>query len=87
MFILKKGHQPGVYVPLRALFLVYINNDTTTLFRSLFRNYLIPSEKLIIFNIEVIVFMDTSQLSPRIWMSLSELVNIKSTSSNLFCTP
>ena len=22
MFILKKGHQPGVYVPLRALFLV-----------------------------------------------------------------
>ena len=26
MFILKKGHQPGVYVPLRALFLV--NNIT-----------------------------------------------------------
>ena len=25
MFILKKGHQPGVYVPLRALFLVYLN--------------------------------------------------------------
>ena len=24
MFILKKGHQPGVYVPLRALFLVNI---------------------------------------------------------------
>ena len=24
MFILKKGHQPGVYVPLRALFLVYL---------------------------------------------------------------
>ena len=24
MFILKKGHQPGVYVPLRALFLVKI---------------------------------------------------------------
>ena len=23
MFKLKKGHQPGVYVPLRALFLVY----------------------------------------------------------------
>ena len=23
MFILKTGHQPGVYVPLRALFLVY----------------------------------------------------------------
>ena len=22
MYILKKGHQPGVYVPLRALFLV-----------------------------------------------------------------
>ena len=25
MFILKKGHQPGVYVPLRALFLVSIS--------------------------------------------------------------
>ena len=25
MFILKKGHQPGVYVPLRALFLVNDN--------------------------------------------------------------
>ena len=24
MFILKKGHQPGVYVPLRALFLVVV---------------------------------------------------------------
>ena len=24
MFTLKKGHQPGVYVPLRALFLVFI---------------------------------------------------------------
>ena len=23
MFILKRGHQPGVYVPLRALFLVF----------------------------------------------------------------
>ena len=23
MYKLKKGHQPGVYVPLRALFLVY----------------------------------------------------------------
>ena len=27
MFILKKGHQPGVYVPLRALFLVNIALD------------------------------------------------------------
>ena len=26
MFILKKGHQPGVYVPLRALFLVTKRN-------------------------------------------------------------
>ena len=25
MFILKKGHQPGVYVPLRALFLVFFD--------------------------------------------------------------
>ena len=23
MFILEKGHQPGVYVPLRAIFLVF----------------------------------------------------------------
>ena len=27
MFILKKGHQPGVYVPLRALFLVIKSKD------------------------------------------------------------
>ena len=27
MFILKKGHQPGVYVPLRALFLVSLCNS------------------------------------------------------------
>ena len=27
MFILKKGHQLGVYVPLRALFLVAGNDD------------------------------------------------------------
>ena len=27
MFILKKGHQPGVYVPLRALFLVESDFD------------------------------------------------------------
>ena len=27
MFILKKGHQPGVYVPLRALFLVILWKD------------------------------------------------------------
>ena len=25
MFILKKGHQPGVYVPFRALFLVILS--------------------------------------------------------------
>ena len=28
MFILKKGHQPGVYVPLMALFLVTIMVNT-----------------------------------------------------------
>ena len=28
MFILKKGHQPGVYVPLRALFLVFYEKVT-----------------------------------------------------------
>ena len=30
MFILKKGHQPGVYVPLRALFLVFEVHILTT---------------------------------------------------------
>ena len=29
MFILKKGHQPGVYVPLRALFLVRSSSNIT----------------------------------------------------------
>ena len=28
MFILKTGHQPGVYVPLRALFLVFSFMDS-----------------------------------------------------------
>ena len=32
MFILKKGHKPGVYVPLRALFLVlYVGSPTDSL--------------------------------------------------------
>ena len=30
MFILKKGHQPGVYVPLRALFLVFLKNASNS---------------------------------------------------------
>ena len=34
MFILKKGHQPGVYVPLRALFLVFICNYVDAVRRS-----------------------------------------------------
>ena len=33
MFILKKGHQPGVYVPLRALFLVSLCNSEWLLYR------------------------------------------------------
>ena len=32
MFILKKGHQPGVYVPLRALFLVDHNWNGSFMF-------------------------------------------------------
>ena len=31
MFILKKGHRPGVYVPLRALFLVLNENSDISL--------------------------------------------------------
>ena len=38
MFILKKGHQPGVYVPLMALFLVFErffeNNNFISLYAS-----------------------------------------------------
>ena len=36
MFILKIGHQPGVYVPLRALFLV-INRSAITHCRDIFK--------------------------------------------------
>ena len=32
MFILKKGHQPGIYVPLRALFLVVFAYAKKTVF-------------------------------------------------------
>ena len=32
MFKLKKGHQPGVYVPLRALFLVLVRSHRTNRF-------------------------------------------------------
>ena len=34
MFILKKEHQPGVYVPLRALFLVYYESMCFSLLHS-----------------------------------------------------
>ena len=36
MFILKKGHQPGVYVPLRALFLVnpYLDNNLSEIIQT-----------------------------------------------------
>ena len=36
MFILKKGHQPGVYVPLRALFLVnpYLDNHLSEIIQT-----------------------------------------------------
>ena len=36
MFILKKGHQPGVYVPLRALFLVKKSNCQTFIYANIF---------------------------------------------------
>ena len=32
MFILKKGHQPGVYVPLRALVLVFLSSRILCLY-------------------------------------------------------
>ena len=31
--ILKKGHQPGVYVPLRALFLVVVKYSCSVLYK------------------------------------------------------
>ena len=36
MFILKKGHQPGVYVPLRALFLVPEETKSSNLKKTFF---------------------------------------------------
>ena len=36
MFILKKGHQPGVYVPLRALFLVVLHTVSQLFYICLF---------------------------------------------------
>ena len=36
MFIHKKGHQPGVYVPLRALFLVFNILRTNRLIKAKF---------------------------------------------------
>ena len=46
MFILKKGHQPGVYVPLRALFLVYHEVLLASMFTNLHNSehlkYFIP---------------------------------------------
>ena len=43
MFILKKGHQPGVYVPFRALFLVVIGHEiisTTDLSKTILNYWL-----------------------------------------------
>ena len=42
MFILKKGHQPGVYVPLRALFLV---NTAFETFQDLFSYTITPLDR------------------------------------------
>ena len=46
MFILKKGHQPGVYVPLRALFLVlessYVDTRQTTHQKTFIFDHLVP---------------------------------------------
>ena len=44
MFILKKGHQPGVYVPLRALFLVeaVLTSTHNLCFREKLRKICIP---------------------------------------------
>ena len=39
MFILKKGHQPGVYVPLRALFLVSSCSCADWLVSNMVRNF------------------------------------------------
>ena len=43
MFILKKGHQPGVYVPLRALFLVFFVHCPRSI---LSRFYILSFKKL-----------------------------------------
>ena len=41
MFILKKGHQPGVYVPLRALFLVYHPKLYTMVHLHIYKHFLV----------------------------------------------
>ena len=46
MFILKKGHQPGVYVPLRALFLVSWRNCLSVKFRISWRKRKLRGEML-----------------------------------------
>ena len=52
MFILKKGHQPGVYMPLRALFLV--NND---LICNEFELSIIPLDKQFMCNTTDVIFL------------------------------
>ena len=47
MFILKKGHQPGVYVPLRALFLV---GNTSCIFKKRLINLYIKFMKMSVFS-------------------------------------
>ena len=47
MFILKKGHQPGVYVPLRALFLVRLALTVFKLIKK--ENFVLPGCKRVSF--------------------------------------
>ena len=64
MFILKKGHQPGVYVPLRALFLVFLflllNIDCGYSLRRFLRvstiYVLSKNKKIIFFYLKIFIF-------------------------------
>ena len=58
MFILRKGHQPGIYVPLRALFLV--NN----LFPKIIVGQNALECELFYFHFRFLRFRDSEKLPP-----------------------
>ena len=54
MFILKKGHQPGVYVPLRALFLVFQCNIEYVIHIPALYGFFLWDDKFYLFMFDII---------------------------------